>query len=66
MMFTNEKKKKNPAFAIALGAFAAYGVYSMVSSVKECCTEKCKALANMMRRKEKPKVCEDTDSQTDY
>ena len=60
MIFTNEKKKKNPAFAIALGAFAAYGVYSMVSSVKECCTEKCKMITNMMKRKEKQKTCEDS------
>ena len=66
MIFGNEKKKKNPAFAIALGALAVYGAYSMVASVKDCCSEKCKMLTNMFKKKEKAH-CPDTEcAESDY
>ena len=66
MIFGNEKKKKNPAFAIAIGALAVYGAYSMVASVKECCSEKCKMLTNMFKKKEKECHKESDTPETDY
>ena len=66
MMFGNDKKKKNPAFAIALGALAVYGAYSMVSSVKNTCSEKCKKITDMFKKKGNDKCCDEEGAQSDY
>ena len=66
MMFGNDKKKKNPAFAIALGALAVYGAYSMVSCVKNTCAEKCKRITDMFKKKGKDKCCEEDCAESDY
>ena len=41
-------KKKSPVFAIAIGALAVFGAYSMVAAVKNCCTEKMKMMTNLV------------------
>lgn len=53
-MLENRKKKRHPLLTVAVGAFAVYGAYSMVSSVKDCCNAK---IAQMMRCMSKKKKC---------
>lgn len=52
MFMKSDKKKKNPAVAIGVGALALYGAYSMVCCVKNICCEKGKMLTNMFKKKQ--------------
>ena len=44
------KKKKMPVLAITVGALAAFGAYSMARTVKECCLEKMKKMACILKK----------------
>lgn len=60
-------KKKSPVFAIAVGALAVFGAYSMVAAVKNCCTEKMKMMTNMMKRRDCASACEcEGDEESGY
>jgi hypothetical protein len=53
MILKNPKKKARPMIAIGVGAMAIYGAYSMVHSAKERCSECCKMITNVFKKKEK-------------
>ena len=44
------KKKKRPILAIAVGALAVFGAYSMVCSLKNCCLEKMQMISGMFKK----------------
>ena len=52
-MLGNPKKKKHPLLAVAVGVFAVYGAYSMVCSVKECCSARMAKMMRCMSKKKK-------------
>ena len=52
------KKKKSPIFAVAIGALAVFGAYSMVSSVKGCLCKKAEKLMNMFKSRDEACCCE--------
>ena len=64
MILKNPKKKAHPIIAVGVGAMAIYGAYSMVHCVKERCSECCKMLTNVFKKKEKCKDNSDSDSES--
>ena len=53
MILKNPKKKAHPILAVGVGAMAIYGAYSMVHCAKERCSDCCKMLTNVFKKKEK-------------
>ena len=69
MIFTKaEKRKKHKGFAIAIGALAMYGAYSVIKCTKDFCCSRASAMAGwvdrmkMKKSKAKSQVCTTTDS----
>ena len=65
LMLGNSKKKKHPILAIAVGAFAVYGAYSMVCSAKECCLARMDKISCMLSKKKKDKCECEENTQSD-
>ena len=55
LMMKQGKKKRRPLLAIAVGAMAIYGAYSVVRCAKDACCEKAKMLTKVFKKKEKCK-----------
>ena len=61
MLMKNEKKKKHPLMAIAVGGLAMFGAYSIVSGAKNACKSKVCGMMNAMKKNKGAKQSYDAE-----